>query len=52
MTIRGETEHLGLDLDRYGDGDETTIRRDAGGEPELAHYEEDEVATIPWMGRS
>jgi len=43
-----ETDDLGLDLDVYAEGDETTLRRDA---PELDSYEEDDVATIPWIRR-
>ena len=45
---RGETEHLGLELDRYGDGDEATLRRESRSETELSHYDEEEVATLPW----
>jgi hypothetical protein len=48
---RGETEQQGVDLDRYGDGDEATIRRDSSSETELQHYEEEEVATLPWPAR-
>jgi hypothetical protein len=48
MTLRGRTEQMGLTLDRYADGDEATLRRDATSEAELEHYEEDEVQTLPW----
>jgi hypothetical protein len=47
---RGETEQ-GAELDRYGDGDEATIRRESSSETELQYYEEEEVATLPWPGR-
>jgi hypothetical protein len=48
MTLRGRTEQMGLTLDRYADGDETTLRRDSTSEGELEYYEEDEVQTLPW----
>ena len=35
------------ELDRYGDGDEATIRRESSSETELQYYEEEEVATLP-----
>jgi hypothetical protein len=49
MTLRGDNEQLGLILDRYADGDETTLRRESTSEAELEHYEEDDVATVPWL---
>ncbi len=48
---RGEKDNLGIDLDRYGDGDEATLRRDSGSESDLQYYEEEEVATLPWPAR-
>lgn len=43
-----ETDDLGLDLDVYAEGDEATLRRDA---PDLEYYEEDDIATLPWLRR-
>lgn len=51
MSYRGDTDDLGLNLDVYGDGEEATLRRDSGLEPELEHYEEDDIATVPWIRR-
>ncbi|HTV18109.1 MAG TPA: hypothetical protein VMG12_05545 [Polyangiaceae bacterium] len=51
MSYRGETDELGLNLDVYGDGEEATLRRDSGREPELEHYDEDDIATVPWIRR-
>ena len=51
MNRRGETDSVGTNLDRYGDGDEATIRRESASEAELEYYDEDDVATVPWMRR-
>jgi hypothetical protein len=51
MSYRVENNDSGRDLDIYGDGDEATLRRDSGGEAELEFYDEDDVATIPWIRR-
>jgi hypothetical protein len=52
MSYRGETDELGMNLDVYGDGDEATLRRrDSGLEPDLEYYDEDDVATVPWIRR-
>lgn len=51
MSYRGENNDTGRDLDIYGDGDEATLRRDAGRDAELEHYDEDDIATIPWTRR-
>ena len=51
MKIRRDKEHQGFDLDRYGDGDEATIRRESSSESELEPYEEDDVATVPLTRR-
>ena len=51
MSHRGPDDNLGMDLDIYGDGDETTWRRRSGQENGLEHYDEDEVPTLPWIGR-
>jgi hypothetical protein len=51
MTQHGDTDNLGLDLDRYGDGDEATLRRQPSADRELEHYDEDDVKTAPWIRR-
>ncbi len=51
MNRRGDTDTAGNNLDRYGDADEATIRRESASEAELEHYEEDDVATVPWLPR-
>jgi len=51
MSYRGETDEMGMNLDVYGDGDEATLRRDSGLEPDLEYYDEDDVATVPWIRR-
>ncbi len=48
MKLGGQSEDMGLDLDRYADADEATLRRKPTSDAELEHYEEDEVATAPW----
>ena len=49
MSYRGDNNDTGRDLDIYGDGDEATLVRDA--DAELEYYDEDDVATIPWIRR-
>jgi len=51
MSYRGETDEIGLNLDVYGEGDEATLRRDSGHEPDLEYYDEEDVATVPWIRR-
>jgi hypothetical protein len=51
MIIRSENEQLGINLDRYGDGDEATLRREGASEAELEHYDEEDIATVPWLRR-
>ena len=51
MIIRNESEQLGLDLDRYGDAEEATMRRDPSRESALEHYDEEDIATVPWLRR-
>lgn len=51
MIIRNEHEQRGNDLDRYGDGDEATLRRDGGSSADLEHYDEEDIATVPWQRR-
>lgn len=51
MIIRKEHENRGLDLDRYGEGDEATLRRNGGADAELEHYDEEDIATVPWQRR-
>jgi hypothetical protein len=41
-TARNES---GTDLQHYEDAEETTVSRNL----ELGRYEEDEVATLPWL---
>jgi hypothetical protein len=51
MIIRNEHEQRGIDLDRYGEGDEATLRRDGGVDAELEHYDEEDIKTAPWPRR-
>jgi hypothetical protein len=51
MSYRGETDEIGLNLDVYGEGDEATLRRDSGHEPDLEYYDEEDIATVPWIRR-
>jgi hypothetical protein len=50
MIIRNDNEQLG-NLDRYGDGDEATLRREGAAEAQLEHYDEEDIATVPWQRR-
>lgn len=52
MKRHGDFENLGLELDRYADGEEATLRREPTADLEqLDWYDEDEVATAPWIRR-
>jgi len=52
MKRHGDTENQGRELDRYGDGEEATQRREPIAEAQhLDWYDEDEVATAPWIRR-
>jgi hypothetical protein len=51
MTQHGDSENQGRELDRYGDGEEATLRREPMAEVHLDSYEEDEVKTAPWIRR-
>jgi hypothetical protein len=51
MTQHGNTDNPGLELDRYGDGDEATLRREPTADKELERYDEDDVATAQWIRR-
>jgi len=51
MIIRNENEQLGIDLDRYGEGDEATLRREGASDAQLEHYDEEDIATVPWQRR-
>ena len=51
MIMRNETEQLGIDLDRYGEGDEATLRREGASDAQLEHYDEEDIATVPWQRR-
>jgi hypothetical protein len=52
MTQYGETDNQAFDLDRYGDGDEATLRREPLAEAaQLDWYDEDDIATAPWIRR-
>lgn len=50
MTQHGDTDNQGLELDRYGDGEEATLRREPIGEVrQLDSYDEDDIKTAPWI---
>lgn len=52
MTKHGDTENQGRELDRYGDGEEATLRREPGAEvQQLDWYDDDDVKTAPWIRR-
>jgi hypothetical protein len=51
MIIRNEHEQRGIDLDRYGEGDEATLRREGRANTELEHYDEEDIKTVPWLRR-
>jgi hypothetical protein len=52
MTQHGDTENQGRELDRYGDGEEATLRREPTAEvQQLDWYDEDDIKTAPWIRR-
>jgi hypothetical protein len=52
MTQRGDIDNQGLELDRYGDREEATLRREPSAEiAQLDSYDEDDVKTAPWIRR-